>query len=233
MPPHPKTGTHIAEIDYREMFRVAFGDNPDEAAKFLDAVKAKAKVDPDANRAKLLLYRAARMIWLADQMDREDIAYARPAVQVLFFVITAEAVAKLHADFHEAGKSAQFVKRFFASLCTDDHRKRLASAFSTGRTGGFYSWERVVDLLYDIRCRMAHEGAYSDLMLPEALGEVLLSVDWKAALRQATPPKQAAKKGKKPPYVPAKTVYARITADELRQIILEGTVEAARSLAGV
>lgn len=87
-----------------------------------------------------------------------------------------------------------------------------------------------MDLLYDVRCRLAHEGRYFDLVLPDEVGKRLLTIDWK---QLDGPPKAPTKKkaGKaKPKFQMPKSFIAHITVDELRQIILEGAVEAAKTL---
>lgn len=231
-----KTGDHIASINHTEMYRGVFDNDPEKAKSFIDAVKKKAAKDPDAHRAKLILHETSRMVWLADRIDRKDIAYYRPAFQVLFYVISAEAVAKRFDDFREEGFSAAYVQKFFKEHCTGGARAMLGKAFSLGRTTGFVKWENVVDLLYDIRCRLAHEGRYSSLMLPEKSGKPVLCVDWGTVEDKGLPPqppKPSSKKGKgklKPKWKAPDQMYAHITVKELRRIILEGAVEAAKKL---
>lgn len=68
------------------------------------------------NTAKLVLHQAARMIWLADRMG--EFARGRPALQILFFMITAEAVAKLVFGYEGEGESKRHVDLFLKMFVT-------------------------------------------------------------------------------------------------------------------
>ncbi len=144
----------------------------------------------------IVMHQAARMIWLADRI--EDVARGRPAVQILFFLIAAEAVAKLIAGFDGEGKSRQFVHKFFGELCSDDHRARLGRAI--GDPGTFFSVSGTVNYLYDIRCSVVHEGRYFDVHLRD----------------HGTPTINVTKNGR--------SVVVYMSTAELRQIVLEGVV---------
>src|SRR5882672_5603353 len=98
---------HIAEIDYQTFFGSAFSTQ-EAASAFIECVdKTPAKVSP----AKIALHQAARMLWLADQI--EDVATGRPALQILFHLIAAEAVSKITVGFQGEGESRKHVRLFF------------------------------------------------------------------------------------------------------------------------
>src|SRR5437867_2059191 len=115
--------------------------------------------------AKIVLHQAARMLWLADRI--EEVARGRPALLILFYLIAAEAVAKLVVRFQGEGESRRHVHIFFEDICSPRHRDTLANAF--GREVGVppLTVHETVDLLYDVRCDVVHEGQYFTFTLPE------------------------------------------------------------------
>lgn len=95
------------------------------------------------------------MLWLADRI--EQVARGRPALLILFYLIAAEAVAKLVMGFRGEGESRRHVRIFFENICSQRHRSILANAFMTG-FGGPLTLRKAVDLLYSVRCDVVHEG---------------------------------------------------------------------------
>jgi hypothetical protein len=85
-----------------------------------------------------------------------DVARGRTALQILFFLVAAEVVAKLTAGFNGEGYSRKFVKRFFAEMCSDSHRAQLANAF--GGEGSSWTAEAAVDYLYDLGAQAFMKG---------------------------------------------------------------------------
>src|SRR5260370_22200672 len=150
---------HIADIDFPLFYAEVFPS--------LDAAKTFYKqledLPPEKNAAKIVFHQAARMVWLADQID--EVARGRPALQILFYLIAAELVAKITFDFQGEGESRKYVRRFFAEICSNDTRARLAKSFS-GTHSVPLSSQDAVDLLYNIACDVAHEGNYSSFHLP-------------------------------------------------------------------
>ncbi len=192
---------HIAAIDFPEFYAGALGGT-EQSHKFFAALESAA-AEPRA-LAKQILHQAARMLWLSDRMD--EVAAGRPGLRILFFLIAAEAVAKLAFRFSGDGQSRLHVQRFFQELCSDGHRARLGTAFSfAGLPGPGLGAEEAVSYLYDVRCDVVHEGMYfaaSLLRTPRATPVLNL---WKGS-----------------------PIAAHITAEELRQMVLEGTVLAAQ-----
>ncbi len=153
---------HIARIDFVEFYIAGTGSRA-ESQRLEDDIDSIENID---RRQTALVARnqGARMLWLADRMD--DLATGRPALNILFYFIAAEAVAKLLDRFTDEGFSRRYVREFFSRWCTEDHRRRLARAFATTRG----SWENAVDYLYDLRCDVAHEGKYFNFHLPDPGG---------------------------------------------------------------
>ena len=104
------------------------------------------------------------MVWLADRLD--EVAAHRPGLQVLFYIIAAELVAKTASKFDEEGQSKKYVRMFFEQLCTNEARERLAHAFATSPMRVGLSLRETVDFLYRVRCDVAHQGKYYRLPLP-------------------------------------------------------------------
>ncbi len=117
MPP----SVHIADIDFPAFYASAF-PNAGDSVRFFEEVEALPSAS--RQRVKAVLHQAARMLWLADRID--DVARGRPALQILFFLIAAEAVAKLAFNFSHEGKSRHYVHRFFEEICGDAHCLRAA-----------------------------------------------------------------------------------------------------------
>jgi len=200
---------HIAHINFATLYLPAFA-NLKESQKFVEQVEKAPK-----NTAKVILHQAGRMIWLGDQIDK--VAAGRPALQILFFMIAAEAVAKMVFDYKNEGESKAFSKKFFSDICDERHRKTLGAAFAWGSSktfprGGLLSWEEAVGLLYAVRCDVAHRGKYYDLHLKQPNDSKqtdVVSHKWKD-----------------------RPIIARITAQDIRRIILQGTIRGCRQVLG-
>jgi len=190
---------HVANIDFPVFYASAFGNDEGRAREFYESLKDRT--------AKIVLHQAARMLWLGDAVDK--VSRGRPALQILFFMIAAEAVAKLANAYEGESDSRKYAKQFFLTICSEDHRRLLGKAFRdpTGSSGGLSPAE-AVDFLYDVRCDVVHRGQYFMLHLPRPeLEEEDMLISWKG-----------------------KSLIATITAAQLRQIVLEGAVREAKEL---
>jgi hypothetical protein len=190
---------HIADIDFAMFYAPAFPCLAD-AKTFYACVKSLDGAAP----AKIALHQGARMLWLADRMD--EVARGREALQILFYLIAAEAVAKIVFRFKGEGESKKHVKLFFGEVCTEKHRALLSQAFFQSFSG-FVTWERAVDKLYEVRCDVVHEGQYFGFHL---------------RLPGSTMPELADYSGQ--------DLQAHISSADLRQVVLEGVVEGVRRL---
>lgn len=158
---------HIAKIDMPAYYSRAFQSRGGAS----DFVRCVEDVPVEKSKAKIVLYQAARMLWLGEQI--ETIAKARPAFQVLFQLIAAELVAKLAYDFKGDGQSRKHVHLFFEEICSDGHRGVMTGLFRDPR-GPAITLPGIVDLLYDIRCDVVHEGRYFTFTMPDERGGVPL-----------------------------------------------------------
>ena len=108
-----------------------------------------------------MMHQAPRLVSIVD-----DLPQFRPheePLQVLFLVMCAENIAKLHDGFSGEGKSRHYVQRFFDSFLSQTDKDVLSYGFTLNTDKlppiGF---TKSVDLLYDIRCDVVHEGNYTD-----------------------------------------------------------------------
>jgi hypothetical protein len=153
-------------------------------------------------KVKVALHQAARMVWLGDRID--EVARGRPAFQVLFYVIAAEAVSKIVFDFKGRGQSKKYVLVFFEKICTAAHRTQLDHAFSNEK---YFDWRTAANILYSVRNEVAHESVYYTFHLP-------YDDDPSPILT----------------HLAGQFITAHISLRELRQIILEGAVRGVKML---
>jgi hypothetical protein len=161
---------HVAAIDFPEFYA--------EAAGGLEASRALygslSHTGSDALRTgKVILHQAARMVWLGDQLVAA-VARGRPALQIMFYMIAAEAVAKLAAGYEGEGRSRAHVRLFFDKHCTAAQRERIHRALDWAVPRPPRSPDAIADYLYDIRCEVVHRGHYFEVTLPaeECIREV-------------------------------------------------------------
>jgi hypothetical protein len=146
------------------------------------------------------------MLWVADRI--EEVARGRPALQILFYLIAAEAVAKIAFGFKGEGQSRAYVRRFFGEICSEEHRRELRTALSSPNAlADTPTWERTVDILYDVRCDVVHEGRYFEFHLADKGDSTPVMSHWGDGYG-----------------------VARMSLSELRQIILEGAIRAVQML---
>ena len=121
---------HIADIDFEEFYRPLFSTEA-ESKDFSNHVESA----PEPQRSvKQVFHQAARLVWLGDRIN--EVAAGRPALQVLFYLIAAETVAKLTYMFEGKGQSRDYVRAFFERLCGSKEQTILANAFWDHLRGG-------------------------------------------------------------------------------------------------
>lgn len=192
---------HIARINFALFYRSAFS-SAKESRSFYERVK---KLSEKRRDPQTILHQAARMIWLADRID--NVARRRPSFQVMFYLTTAELVAKLVFKYNGESRSREFVRKFFEEICTQEHQTRLAQGFTDLTRSSGLSCREVVDLLYDVRCDVVHRGQYFSFNLQSEQSSV-------AMLTNARP-----------------HWLSHIKLSELRQIVLEGVIQGCRRAA--
>ena len=189
---------HVANIDFTNFYSEAF-DSTSGVSSFVKCVKGLTST---TNKAKIVIHQAGRLVWLADRI--EEYASGRPALQILFYTIAAEAVAKIVMDYRGESESKKHVKIFFEDICSDSSREILRHAFSTSLSCGFLGLKEAIDYLYKIRCDVAHEGKYFAYALREDIPMLTPTSD--------------------------EFLIAHTTLQELRRIVLEGALLGAMKL---
>jgi hypothetical protein len=196
-------GQHIAQIDFEQFYRSLFRTEA-ESASFSSRVENA----PEAQRpVKIVFHQAARLVWLGDRIN--EVAAGRPALQVLFYLIAAETIAKLTYKFDGRGQSRDYVRAFFEKLSRNADQLVLANAFYESPPSRRLNLREAIDLLYDVRCDVAHRGMYYVFALP---------MD-----NEETP--QLVSLGDR-------TVETRLSLNALRDIILKGAIRSCAMIMG-
>ena len=127
-----------------------------------DFVKeCKALKPGDENHvAKIMMHQTQRLISIAD--DIPQIRRKRESLQLLFLMICAEHISKLHDDFKGEGYSKKYVRQFFDNFLSKSDKNELSKSFISIRVTPRQPLDlpKVVDLLYEVRCDVVHEGNY-------------------------------------------------------------------------
>ena len=131
---------------------------PSEEAllRFIEPLEALARGDPH-HPAKIMMHQTQRLISIADELPA--IRNRQESLQLLFLLICAENIAKMHGHFIGERQSRAYVRRFFEELVSLDDRQLLERSFAT-HAGRAISLRKIVDILYDVRCDVVHEGKY-------------------------------------------------------------------------
>lgn len=154
---------------------------------------------PPNNHAKIMMHQVQRLISIAD--DLPNIRRHAESLQLMFYMVCAEHLAKLHDKFNGDGRSREYVRRFFANFVTGGDHATLSAAFTdhTDHLMRALPFERAVDLLYDVRCDVVHESNY-----------------WGFAFHD----------GSTPTLNTDPDVIANIRLDDLRTIVIRGCINA-------
>jgi hypothetical protein len=180
---------------YRSFFR-----SDDETRGFVTECEDLA---PPNHTAKIMMHQCQRLVSITD--DIPQIRPRRESLRLLFLIMCAENVAKLHAGFQGEGQSRKYVRKFFETFPSDVDKAVLASGFidhsnyllsSLGLRG-------VVDMLYGVRCDVVHEGNYWEFNFHD---------------------------GATPMINVHPDVESHITFDQFRAIVVRGCINAVRDL---
>jgi hypothetical protein len=108
-----------------------------------------------------MMHQTQRLVSIAD-----DLPQFRPnkePLQVLFLVMCSENIAKLHDGFSGEGKSHHYVQHFFNMFLSQSDKDALSYGFKINTDPlPSIGFGKAIDLLYDIRCDVVHEGNYID-----------------------------------------------------------------------
>jgi hypothetical protein len=121
--------------------------------------KCEALAPSDSNhKAKIMMHQTQRLISIAN--DFPKLRPRRESLQLLFLMICVEHISKLHDSFTGEGQSKKYVRRFFDDFLTKPDKEKLEAGFMDRNAMPMakLTVEKVVDLLYDLRCDVVHEG---------------------------------------------------------------------------
>lgn len=144
-------------IRWLHFYRPHF-DDPQSLSDFVESCQALA---PPNHSAKIMMHQARRLVELADAM--EAVRPGRDALKVFFLIVCAEALAKLADGATDEGRSRAYTRRFFDECTLACDRQLLEQSFVGVDDDGFprfLSLGDVIDVLYNVRCDVAHEGRY-------------------------------------------------------------------------
>lgn len=137
-------------------FFAAFFSSIDEARAFVEPLES-LDVEDRKHPAKIMMHQTKRLISIAD--DLPIIRAGQESLQLLFLLICAENIAKMHDNFDDDGQSKAYVVKFFNQFVVGDDKKTLESSFATHAIKSL-TLEEIAKTLYSVRCDVVHEGRY-------------------------------------------------------------------------
>jgi hypothetical protein len=140
-------------------FYEPFFENYEATKDFVE--RCEALTPNDTNHvAKIMMHQTQRLVSIAD--DIAKIRRKRESLQLLFIIICAEHISKLHDNFDKEGQSRKYVHRFFKEFLTqsDKHTLEITIMDTSVYPNQPYDLKQAVDLFYKIRCDVVHEGNY-------------------------------------------------------------------------
>ncbi|MEJ2428810.1 MAG: hypothetical protein P8075_07825 [Deltaproteobacteria bacterium] len=100
-------------MDKWVMFYKPFFPTREDVNEFVEEVERLAPDDPK-HTAKIMMHQTQRIVSIAD--DLPQIRPQRESLQLLFFLICAENIAKLYDNFDGEGRSREYTRRFFEEI---------------------------------------------------------------------------------------------------------------------
>lgn len=177
------------------VFFAPFFSSSDEAKAFVEPLEA-LDVEDRKHPAKIMMHQTQRLISIAD--DLPTIRKGKESLQLLFLLVCAENIAKMHDNFDDDGQSKAYVVKFFNQFVEDDDKRILETSFNTHEMNPL-PLEEIAKTLYSVRCDVVHEGQYWDFHF---------------------------RNGKTPILNTEPDVIVSITLNELRRIIGRGCIRA-------
>ncbi|HEX5361683.1 MAG TPA: hypothetical protein VFW49_11485 [Fluviicoccus sp.] len=144
-------------------FYSEFFQSRSEAISFVERIENIAADNP-IHPSRIIMHQTQRLISLADDMPK--IRPQRESLQLIFLMICAENVSKLHANFNGDGLSKAYTKRFFMEILPEEPRECFRRCFMRDDWSAM-TVDQVVSALYEVRCDVVHEGKYWGFNLPK------------------------------------------------------------------
>ncbi|EGR0320073.1 hypothetical protein FDM49_11980 [Vibrio cholerae] len=184
-----------------DFYRPYFDSEPD-LRSFVEQCEALS-LENDNHRAKVMMHQGQRLSTISSSM--ELVASGRDPLKLLFLLIAAENISKLHLSVHEEGRSKFHVKRFFNTFCNGEAKKELVDKIEVIRKPR--DLDTVVSVLYSIRCDVVHEGNYWSFDFANAYGPSVWS----------------SKDGNQ-------ILSVRLTFEDLKDIVVKGIISAVKDI---
>ena len=148
-----------------------------------------------------MMHQCQRLVSLSD--DIAEIRPHREALRLLFLLMCAENISKLHDEFQGEGQSRAHVRGFFDTFLSERDKQTVGAGFvdHSKHLMPSLGLRAAVDMLYDVRCDVVHEGNYWEFTFHDA-HTPMLNVD--------------------------PDVIAHITFNHLRAIVVRGCINAVR-----
>lgn len=140
-------------------FYASFFDNHHSVEDFVKKCEALSPADSN-HVAKIMMHQAQRLVTIADDIPK--IKSQRESLQLLFILTCAEHIAKLHDGFTLEGKSRYYVQQFFKNYVSRTDQEIIGQSFidNAGQHQKQMGLKRAIDVLYNVRCDVIHEGNY-------------------------------------------------------------------------
>jgi len=139
-------------------FYQPFFENHQKACQFVERIENLSPKD-EKFQAKIMMHHAQRLVSLSDDLPK--IRARRESLQLFFLLVCAEHISKLHSNYKKEGQSRAHTRRFFEELVPSANRAKLKNGFSHLDLRPL-NLREIVDLLYNVRCDVVHEGNYWD-----------------------------------------------------------------------
>ncbi|MCH8496808.1 MAG: hypothetical protein LAT57_14405 [Balneolales bacterium] len=156
---------------------------------------------PNENRASTIIKTSARLSWIAEKTSQ--FAAGRDIFSFNYFAIIAESSAKICFVFKKKGESRKHCRRFFNELLPNKAKKLLVKDY-IATFQGTISTQELADLIYNLRCDLAHEGNYFHFSLKDNENQVPLGEIYRNEI-----------------------FTIRLTLNDLKKVVLLGALNAA------
>ncbi|OLQ95147.1 hypothetical protein, partial [Vibrio panuliri] len=127
-------------------------ESEEELVTFVERCESLT-LDDDNHRAKIMMHQGQRLTNISSLM--EEVAAGKDPLKLLFLLVAAENISKLHLSKSEDGYSKFHVKRFFQTFCSNQSKNALVDKIEVIKKPR--DLNTVVDALYAIRCDVVHE----------------------------------------------------------------------------
>lgn len=127
-----------------------------ELVDFVEQIEA-IPIDDPMHRRVILMHQTQRLVSIA--IDIDQIRPRKQALQLAFLIISCENISKLFHNYEGDMQSKHYVQKFFEVFLSAQDKNRLQAGFTTN-TMQIMKIREIIQILYDVRCDVVHEGRY-------------------------------------------------------------------------